>query len=134
MDQTLSPLIRGSRFIPTSNPTARAVGYILPPAVTGYYLPPAHAGSYLPPAVAGWTMRLPRRAHPDPTPRRARYEPDFGSTTSLPRIMLMPHVHVNSPARSGVNSTGVVLKAGNSRAMWKSPKITRSLHESVSSR
>ena len=58
----------------------------------------------------------------------------FGSTMSLPRIMFIPQVKVNSPVLSGVNSMGVVLKAGRSRAIRKSPKTTCSLHDAVSSR
>src|SRR5829696_4706747 len=53
---------------------------------------------------------------------RARHD---GSTTNFPRIMFIPHINVNSPALSGVNSMLVVLKAGRWRAMPKSPKITR---------
>ena len=33
----------------------------------------------------------------------------FGWTISLPRSIFIPQVNVNSPALSGVNSTGVVL-------------------------
>ena len=41
------------------------------------------------------------------------------STISLPRIMFISHVKMNSPALSGVNSIGVVLNAGRSRIMPK---------------
>ena len=45
----------------------------------------------------------------------------------------MPQVNVYSPGFSGVNSMGVVWNAGRSRAIPKSPKMTCSLHELVSS-
>src|SRR3712207_5450176 len=71
-------------------------------------------------------------------PRRLREISGFlryaGCTTSLPRSMFIPQVQVNSPGLSGVNSTGVVLNAGRSRAMPKSPKTTCSLQLAVSSR
>lgn len=56
------------------------------------------------------------------------------STINLPRTMFMPQLKVNVPARAGVNSMRVVLKAGNMRLICKSPKITCSVQEFVSSR
>ena len=66
----------------------------------------------------------------------ANFTCDFSTyrTISFPRSMFIPHANVNSPDSSGVNSIGVVLKAGRSRAIPKSPKTTCSLHDDVSSR
>src|SRR6185503_6720251 len=57
---------------------------------------------------------------------------DFGIARDLPAFKTTPIEF--TPSLSGVNSIGVVLNAGKSRAIPKSPKMTRSLHEAVSSR
>ena len=50
-----------------------------------------------------------RETLPAPALRRDQPADPSGCTTSLPRIMFIPHANVNSPTSAGVNSIGVVL-------------------------